>query len=66
MTSSATALSRIILVGEPFGPSADARAPLTAGKDSPAIRRYRLARVRFDGRAEGRADRFAHLRRSYD
>jgi hypothetical protein len=58
MTLSATALSRIVLVGEPPG-----RAPLPTGKDRPAIRRYRLARVRLDGRAEGR---FAHLRRSYD
>jgi hypothetical protein len=58
MTSaSAPALSRILLVGE--------RSPLIAGKDAPAIRRYRLARLRINDRPSG-ADRFAHLRRTYD
>jgi hypothetical protein len=57
MTSSATELSRIILVGE--------RAPLAAGKDAPAIRRYRFARLKLDDRADD-PGRFAHLRRSHD
>ena len=32
----------------------------------PPVRRYRLARLRFDGRAEGEGSRFAHLKRVYD
>ncbi len=30
------------------------------------VRRYRLARVRFDGRATDPASRFEHLKRVYD
>ena len=56
-TSTANALSRILLVGESSRASQDDARP--------AIRRYRLARLRLDGRPSG-ADRFAHLRRSYD
>jgi hypothetical protein len=59
--TTATALSRIILVGE--------RSRLGSGQDAPAIRRYRLARLHVNdpiGTHPARADRFAHLRRSYD
>jgi hypothetical protein len=56
-TASAQTLTRILLVGE--------RAPLTTGRDAPAIRRYRLARLQLNDRPSG-ADRFSHLRRSYD
>lgn len=30
------------------------------------VRRYRLARLRLDGRASGPASRFEHLKRVYD
>jgi hypothetical protein len=53
-SSAATVVSRIVLVGE---------TPRVAGR--PAVRRYRLARVRAEGRASA-ADRYAHLRRCYD
>jgi hypothetical protein len=56
-TASATALTRILLVSE--------RTRLGSGQDAPAIRRYRLARLRVNDRPSG-ADRHAHLRRSYD
>jgi hypothetical protein len=56
-TATASELSRIILIGE--------RSRLGSGQDAPAIRRYRLARLRLNGRPSG-ADRHAHLRRSYD
>jgi hypothetical protein len=56
-TATASPLSRIILVGE--------RSRLGSGQDAPAIRRYRLARLHINGRPSG-AERFAHLRRSYD
>jgi hypothetical protein len=38
-------------------------SPATAS-GAPAVRRYRLARVRTDDRVPG--DRFAHLKRSHD
>jgi hypothetical protein len=60
-TASASALSRIVLVGE--------RSRLGSGQDGPAIRRYRLARLHVNdpiGTHPAGADRFAHLRRSYD
>jgi hypothetical protein len=56
-TASAIQQSRIVLVGD--------RARLGSGKDAPAIRRYRLARLRLNDRPSG-AGRFEHLRRSYD
>jgi hypothetical protein len=56
-TATAPPLSRIILVGE--------RERLGSGQDAPAIRRYRLARLHVNDRPSG-ADRYAHLRRSYD
>jgi hypothetical protein len=59
-TVTASQLSRIILVGE--------RARLGSGQDAPAIRRYRLARLRLNDhdRVRPGAGRFDHLRRSYD
>ncbi|MCW2983419.1 MAG: hypothetical protein JWR63_989 [Conexibacter sp.] len=60
-TATATPLSRIILVGE--------RQRLGSGQDAPAIRRYRLARLHVNdpiGAHPSRADRYEHLRRSYD
>jgi hypothetical protein len=60
-TATASPLSRIILVGE--------RSRLGSGQDAPAIRRYRLARLHVNdpiGTHPARAERFAHLRRSYD
>jgi hypothetical protein len=56
-TATASLLSRIVLVGE--------RSRLGSGQDAPAIRRYRLARLHVNDRPSG-ADRFEHLRRSYD
>jgi hypothetical protein len=56
-TAPATPLSRIILVGE--------RGRLGSGQDAPAIRRYRLARLHVNDRPSG-AERYEHLRRSYD
>jgi hypothetical protein len=56
-TATASPLSRIILVGE--------RERLGSGQDAPAIRRYRLARLHVNERPSG-ADRYEHLRRSYD
>ena len=38
---------------------------LGSGQDAPAIRRYRLARLHVNDRPSG-ADRYEHLRRSYD
>jgi hypothetical protein len=49
--------SKVLLV-------ADRRAAV-AVPGSPPIRRYRLARLRVDGRAPGVA-RFDHLKRTYD
>jgi hypothetical protein len=57
-TATATPLSRLILVAE-------ARKRLGSGQDAPAIRRYRLARLRVNERPSG-AGRYEHLRRSYD
>jgi hypothetical protein len=60
-TATASALSRIILVGE--------RSRLGSGQDAPAIRRYRLARLHVndhDAAHRTRAGRYEHLRRSYD
>jgi hypothetical protein len=56
-TATATPLSRILLLS--------ATERLGSGKDAPAIRRYRLARLHVNERPSG-ADRYEHLRRSYD
>jgi hypothetical protein len=56
-TATSHQLSRLLLVGE--------RGRLGSGKDAPAIRRYRLARLHVNGPSSGTA-RYEHLRRSYD
>ena len=33
---------------------------------SPGVRRFRLAQLRLEGRDVSRAERFTHLKRSYD
>ena len=60
-TATASQMSRIILVGD--------RKRKASGQDEPAIRRYRLARLRLNEHDRTRqpgAGRFEHLRRSYD
>ncbi len=57
MTSStAAATRRLILI--PASPRAD--------RGDAAVRRYRLARLRLEGREVARAQRFDHLKRTYD
>jgi hypothetical protein len=57
MTSAtASATRRLILV--PASPRAD--------RGDAAVRRYRLARLRLEGREVARAERFDHLKRAYD
>ncbi len=58
MTRPLTA-SKLLLVADPR------QATAAHGKDG-AIRRYRLARLRFDGRSAEDASRFDHLKRVYD
>jgi hypothetical protein len=62
-----SAVRRLVLVSSP--------AHATDGRDSASVRRYRIARLRVEGRAHaddvrgpGRpgAARHAHLKRSYD
>jgi hypothetical protein len=50
--------SKVLLV-------ADRRAA-SAGPTTVPVRRYRLARVRFEGRPTGSGSRFEHLKRVYD
>lgn len=66
MADSIASANRLVLVGP-------ARAAL--GRDSASVRRYRLARLRVEGRAHADAihasvkagdARFAHLKRIYD
>jgi hypothetical protein len=57
MTSTAAAATRrLILV--PASPRAD--------RGDAAVRRYRLARLRLEGREVARAERFDHVKRAYD
>ncbi len=44
---------------------ADARGSAAVGKSAP-IRRFRIARLRLDGRPAVGASRFDHLKRVYD
>jgi hypothetical protein len=41
-------------------------APPRAGRGDAAVRRYRFARLRLEGREVPRAERFDHVKRSYD
>ena len=59
MTSTASVPApprRLVLV--PVGPS--------AGRGDASVRRYRLARLRLEGREVAREERFSHCKRSYD
>jgi hypothetical protein len=56
MTASIARASRVVLV-----PTRTSR-----GRDSAAIRRYRLARLRVEGERAVREPRHDHLRRIYD
>jgi hypothetical protein len=57
MTSSATAPARrlVLVPAEP-----------RSGRSDAGVRRYRLARLRLEGREVPPAERFAHCKRSYD
>jgi len=55
-TTAAAATRRLVLV--PAGPRAE------RGDDM--VRRFRLARLRLEGRPVAPEQRFAHVRRSYD
>jgi hypothetical protein len=57
MTRPITA-SKVLLV-------ADRRTPAT-GRQSDPVRRYRIARLRFDSRPAGEESRFEYLKRVYD
>ncbi len=50
--------SRVLLVAEP--------RQATAAREKGAVRRYRLARLRFDGRSAEYPSHFEHLKRVYD
>jgi hypothetical protein len=52
-----TPARRLVLVPAPPAPSRPAGSP---------VRRYRIARVRLEDRHVTRAERFSHLKRSYD
>jgi hypothetical protein len=44
----------------------DSRPVATLGQTGSPVRRYRLARLRFDGRASDPAARYEHLKRVFD
>jgi hypothetical protein len=50
--------SKLLLVAD--------RRSIVTEPGTAAVRRYRLARLRFDGRADEPASRFDHLKRVYD
>lgn len=50
--------SKVLLVAD--------RRVATTEPGTTAVRRYRLARLRFDGRAPEPASRFEHLKRVFD
>jgi len=53
-----TTSSKLLLVADP--------RPATAEAGGVPVRRYRLARLRFDARSENPGERFEHLKRVYD
>lgn len=57
MSSALAASSRLVLIG----PSRGSR-----GRDAPAVRRYKLARLKVEGQRRPGEPRHAHLRRTYD
>jgi hypothetical protein len=50
--------SKVLLVAD--------RRDVSTEPGSVPVRRFRLARLRFEGRAAGSATRFDHLKRAYD
>jgi hypothetical protein len=50
--------SKVLLVAD--------RRPVASEPRGAAVRRYRLARLRFEGRAADPAARFEHLKRVYE
>jgi hypothetical protein len=50
--------SKVLLVAD--------RRVAPSGPGAAPVRRYRLARLRLEGRAPGEASRFDHLKRVYD
>ena len=54
--SAAAAPRRLVLVP----------APPRADRGDAAVRRYRIARLRLEGREVSRAERFDHVKRAYD
>jgi hypothetical protein len=50
--------SRVLLVAD--------RREVSSEPGSVPVRRYRLARLRFDGRTAEHGTRFEHLKRAYD
>jgi len=57
MTSPSAATRRLILLPA---------APSRSGRGDAMVRRYRIARLRLEGRDVSRAERFEHVKRSYD
>jgi hypothetical protein len=57
MTRQITA-AKVLLVAD--------RRPAPASRDSGPVRRYRIARLRFDSRPAGSESRFEYLKRVYD
>jgi hypothetical protein len=55
-STAAAATRRLILV--PASPRAD--------RGDATVRRYRIARLRLEGREVSRSERFDHVKRSYD
>ena len=58
MTATPAAARRLVLV-----PAAPDRGQ---GRGDAQVRRYRLARLRLEGRDVARSERFDHVKRSYD
>ena len=58
MTAPAPAIKTARLVLVPAAPP--------SGRGDASVRRYRLARLRLEGREVPREQRFAHVKRSYD
>ena len=56
MSAPAIKVARLVLV--PAAPP--------VGRDDASVRRYRLARLRLEGREVPREQRFAHVKRTYD
>lgn len=54
---SALAAKRLVLIGPARG---------SHGRDSGTVRRYKLARLKVEGQRRPGAERFDHLKRSYD